>query len=78
MSDDIIKRLNGSLFQSEDELVTLHKQAATTLTEQAAEIAELREALTGIERLYYTEGKDAGYRAAHMNGIARAALGDKS
>ena len=32
------------------------------------------EALTAIERLYYTEGKDAGYRAAHMNGIARAAL----
>ncbi len=30
-------------------------------------------AMTLIERVYYMEGKDADWRAAHMNGIARDA-----
>lgn len=39
----------------------------------AAERERLTEALTLIERTYYMEGKDAKWRAAHMNGIARDA-----
>jgi hypothetical protein len=38
-----------------------------------AERDRLREALTLAERLYYLEGKDAGWRAARMNGVARSA-----
>tara|TARA_X000001316_G_scaffold12129_2_gene5695 strand:- start:444 stop:704 length:261 start_codon:yes stop_codon:yes gene_type:complete len=29
------------------------------------------QAMTLIERIYYMEGKDANWRAAHMNGVAR-------
>jgi len=39
----------------------------------AALVKHLTDALTLIERLYYTEGKDAQWRAAHMNGVARDA-----
>ena len=35
--------------------------------------AELREALTLIERVYYLEEKDAAWKIARMNGIAREA-----
>ena len=38
-----------------------------------AEAERLREALRLVERFYYMEGKDAGWRAAKMNGIAREA-----
>ena len=38
-----------------------------------ADVARLREALTLIERLYYIEDKDAGWRASRMNGVAREA-----
>lgn len=38
-----------------------------------ADVARLRDALTLIERLYYLEGKDAKWRASHMNGVARDA-----
>jgi hypothetical protein len=44
------------------------------LNEAADEIERLREALTEIERLYYTEAKDASWRAAHMRAIATSAL----
>lgn len=39
-----------------------------------AGLVEAREGLTEIERLYYVEGKDAGFRAAHMSGVTRATL----
>lgn len=39
-----------------------------------AERDRLREALEEIERLYYTEGKDASWRAAHMRAIATDAI----
>lgn len=39
-----------------------------------AEVTRLREALMQIERIYYTEGKDCTWRAAHMCGVAGDAL----
>lgn len=42
--------------------------------EAAAEIARLREALAEVERAYYTEGKDATWRAAQMRQIATDAI----
>jgi hypothetical protein len=39
---------------------------------------DMREALTIIERLYYMEGKDGGWRAAQMNAVARAAQNGES
>jgi hypothetical protein len=47
---------------------------ACQLDEIADEIERLREALTEIERLYYTEAKDASWRAAHMRAIATSVL----
>ncbi len=42
--------------------------------EMEAEILRLREGLTEIERLYYTEAKDASWRAAQMRAIAQEML----
>jgi hypothetical protein len=42
-----------------------------------AEVARLREALTLIERVYYLEEKDAAWKIARMNGIAREAQDGK-
>jgi hypothetical protein len=47
---------------------------AYQLDEIADEIERLREALTEIERLYYTEAKDVSWRAAHMRAIATSVL----
>lgn len=44
-----------------------------SLTDALDEIERLTEALTLVERLYYLEDKDAGWRAARMNGVAREA-----
>lgn len=41
-----------------------------------AEVARLRGALTMIERIYYIEDKHAGWRAAHMMGVADRAQSD--
>lgn len=37
-------------------------------------VEELEAGLREIERLYWREGADASWRAAHMNGIARKVL----
>ncbi|WP_434286259.1 hypothetical protein [Celeribacter sp. SCSIO 80788] len=51
---------------------------AMAVRAEAAEAreAKLREGITLIERVYYMEGKDAKWRAAHMNGVARALQDD--
>jgi len=47
-------------------------RALLTRAETAeARLAEVVEGITEIERLYYTEGRDASWRATHMNGVAR-------
>lgn len=43
-----------------------------------AEVARLRGALTEIERLYYMEGRETRWRAAHMCGEATRALAQTS
>lgn len=42
----------------------------TALAEAERERDEAREALTEIERVYYIEGTDASWRAAHMRAVA--------
>jgi len=44
------------------------------IKELREEITSLRDVLREIERIYYTEGKDANWRAAHMNRKAYDAL----
>ena len=48
-------------------------EAADAITAALAENERLREALTQIERTYYTEGKADKWRAVKMNEIAYAA-----
>ena len=54
-------------------LISAAPDLHATLTAALDEIERLREALTLIERLYYLEDKDAGWRASRMNGVAREA-----
>lgn len=49
------------------------QQVAAEIRKLAAENERLKEALTFIERFYFMEGKDAKWRAAHMNSVARDA-----
>lgn len=51
--------------------------ARRTLRTLTARVEALEAGLREIERLYYVEGQDASWRAAHMNGIARALLAEK-
>lgn len=37
----------------------------------------VREAMTEIEHLYYMEGREVGWRAAHMCGVANRALAEQ-
>lgn len=48
--------------------------ARSEATAQAREAERLRSALKAIEKAYYTEGKDASWRAAQMRSIATEAL----
>lgn len=50
------------------------KELRIRIAEMEAEILRLREGLTEIERLYYTEAKDASWRAAQMRAIAQEML----
>lgn len=42
----------------------------------AAALIKAREGLEGIERTYYTEGKDAVWRSVHMRAISSATLAE--
>lgn len=67
---DRLRRISLHLDMCECEEVL---QAADSLTAALGEIERLTEALTLVERLYYLEDKDAGWRASWMNGVAREA-----
>jgi len=63
-----------TIFEGGKVRLDLPEVAATYYAELVAERDALAEALTEIERLYYTEDKDASWRAAQMKAIAYTTL----
>lgn len=67
------KRLRDEAVAKYAECAGQYAGAVDEVITLKADVARLRDALTLIERLYYLEGKDAKWRASHMNGAARDA-----
>jgi hypothetical protein len=74
MSDDLIKWVRSIPDPTKNLFTDNERTLILKCYELADEIERLKSALHEIEIINYTEGKDAVWRAAHMNGVAYDAL----